>query len=585
LYERSRVYQYNGGEPTVGYKSTVQDRLENLKGVFSIPSSANVEEIRTNEPSVGLGRRRSLVGVGLILGVGFSALALVGSASAQDAQPKMGGTAVFALEEDPNYLTRDLTTQSETGTIGCILYQGLMGIDAGGVPYPLLAKSVDISDDKLTYTFVLNDANWQDGKPVTAKDVKYTYEEISGKHSPTFMRTLTAIEKIEAVSDKEVAITLKEPYGPFLIALTCQQGAAILPEHVYAGTDPTTNPASNAEPVASGPFLLKEWVRGSHLRLVKNPDYWEEGKPYLDEVIAQIMPSGAGRTQALLSGQIDRIPWFALQVSDYPLIERSPQLTLLAARKPPAMDFISINTTKEPFDDKRVRQALMFATDREFLLKSAYNGQGEVSTSPFANGFPWAIDPEIDLTEMYPYDPARANALLDEAGVQRDASGKRLTMNFIMEPGEEGSSQLPAALKNMWEQIGIELIIETIQPPQSTERIAKGEANIAYHGYSSGGDPAIGWSGQFVSAMIGLNRGNAARYNNPEIDELFALAAGETDLEARGAYYKKVQKIIAEDMPILTIHNPVDKEAQGNWLKGMDNEYMFPTWRDAWIDK
>ncbi|MDF2759135.1 MAG: hypothetical protein K0S99_1767, partial [Thermomicrobiales bacterium] len=554
-------------------------------------SSANVEEITTNEPLVGLGRRRSLwnsstrVGAGLILGVGISALALAGSASAQDAQPKMGGTAVFAIEEDPTYLTRDLTTNSETGTIGCILYQGLMGIDAEGVAYPLLAKSVDISNDSLTYRFVLNDARWQDGKPVTASDVKYTFEEVSGKHSPTFRRTLTAIDKIEVVSEKELAITLKAPYGPFLIALSCPQGAAILPEHVYAGTDPLTNPASNTSPIASGPFLLQEWVRGSHLRLVKNPDYWEEGKPYLDEVIAQIVPSGTGRTQALLSGAIDRIPWFALAIPDYPLIERDPRLQLLPARKPPAMNFISINTSKEPFDDKRVRQALMFATDREFIRDSAYNGQGSVSTSPFANGYPWAIDPEVDLTKMYPYDPARANELLDEAGVARDASGKRLSMNFIIEPGEEGGSQLAAALKAMWEQVGIELIIETVEPPQSTERMAKGEANVAFHGYSSAGDPAIGWSGSFVSSMIGLNRGNAARYSNPEIDELFALAQGETELEVRGEYYKKAQKIIAEDMPILTIHDPVDMEAQGAWLKGMENEYMFPTWRNAWIDK
>lgn len=573
------------------YKSLLQDRPESLGEFFSVSSSAEVGETGANGPSAGLDRRSSLrnsgtrVGASLVLGAGFSVLALACPASAQDAQPKSGGTAVFAIQVDPNYLTRDLTTQSETGTVGCILYQGLMGIDADGVPYPLLAKSVDISDDKLTYTFILNDARWQDGQPVTAKDVKYTYEEISGKHSPTFMRTLTAIDKIEAVSDKEVKITLKKPYGPFLIALTCPQGAAILPEHVYAGTDPTTNKASNAEPVAMGPFLLKEWVRGSHMTLVRNPDYWEKGKPYLDEVIVQIVPSGAGRTQAMLSGELDRIPWFALETSDYPLIERNPQLRLQPARKPPAMDFISINTTKKPFDDKRVRQALMFATDREFLLKSAYNGQGTVATSPFANGFPWAIDPEVDLMKMYPYDPARANALLDEAGVKRDASGKRLSMTFIIEPDEEGGSQLAAALKNMWEQVGIELNIETIQPPQSTERIAKGEANTAYHGYSSGGDPAIGWSGQFVSAMIGMNRGNAARYTNPEIDELFALAQGETDLDARGAYYKKAQKIIGEDMPILTIHNPVDKEAEGTWLKGMDNEYMFPTWRDAWIDK
>ncbi len=522
--------------------------------------------------------------LGLALGASVLAIAAASPSSAQE-EPKRGGTAVFALEKDPTYLTRDLTTNSETGTIGCILYQGLMGIDAGGIPYPLLAKSVDISDDNLTYTFVLNDVRWQDGEPLTASDVKFTFEEVSGKHSPTFMRTMTAIDTIEVVSDTEITIKLKAPYGPFLMALTCPQGAAILPEHIYSGTDPLTNPASNTAPVASGPFLLQEWVRGSHLRLVRNPDYWEEGKPYLDEVIAQIVPSGPGRTQALISGQIDRIPWFAMATSDYPLIEANPRLDLYVTPKPPAMNFISINTSKEPFGDKRVRQALMLATDREFLLNSAFNGHGEVSTSPFANGFPWAIDPEVDLTALYPYDPARANELLDEAGVLRDASGKRLTMNFIIEPGEDGGSQLSAALKAMWAEVGIDLAIETVEPPQSTERIARGDANVAFHGYSSAGDPAIGWSGQFVSAMIGFNRGNAARYSNPEIDELFALAQGETDLELRGEYYKRAQRIIAEDMPILTIHNPADMEAMGTWLKGMGDEYMFPTWRNAWIDK
>lgn len=532
----------------------------------------------------GAGRRPGLPALGRILGAGVLALTLGTPALAQDT-PKEGGVAVFALETDPTYLARNLGTASETGSVACILYQGLMGIDAEGVPYPLLAKSVEISEDNLTYSFVLNDVKWQDGVPLTAHDVKYTYEEISGKHSPTFMRTLTTIDRIEVVSDSELTITLKAPYAPILLALSCPQGAAILPKHVYEGTDPMTNPASNTAPIASGPFLLTEWVRGSHMKFAKNPDYWEEGKPHLDEIIVQIIPSATGRVQAILSGQVDRIPWFDLATSDYALIQSNPDLTLLPARKPPAMDFISINTEKPPFDDKRVRQALMFAIDRDFIVKSAFSGQGSVSKSPFANGFAWAIDPAVDLTQLYPYDQDRANALLDEAGVTRDASGKRLTMNFIIQPNEVGHSQLSAALKSMLEEVGIELIIETVEAPLSTERVAKGEANLAYHGYSSAGDPAIGWSGQFVTEMIGVVRGNAARYVNPEVDALFAKGQSETDIEQRGVYYKQIQKILAEDMPILNIREPVDMEAMGSWVKGMENEYMFPTWRDAWIDR
>lgn len=506
-------------------------------------------------------------------------------AAAQSAEPKRGGTAVFAIPEDPTILLRNVASQTQDGLFSCIVYQGLMRTTAKGEIVPFLAKSHEVSEDGKTHTFVLQDAKWTDGKPLTSEDVKYTFLEVSGKHSAIFRRTAAMIETIETPSPNTVIVKLKQPYGPFMTSLTCPQGGGILPAHIFAGTDVRQNPAAN-NPVGLGPFKLQEWVRGSHLKLVKNPDYWEEGKPYLDEVIGQIIPSSAGRTQALLSGEIDRIAYFGLEISNYPLIQGNPRVMLTEAVKPPGTDMVFLNHENQYLKDKRVRQALFYAMDRDFIVQSAFHNVGAVATKPWTAVLDWTSDPSIDYNTMYPYDVDKANALLDEAGVARGADGKRFAISIITDTSYNGGGEIAAALKNMWEKIGVDVTIETLESSAASQRVftdAKFDAFIT--GYISQGDPALGIARIFVTSSIGLPNGNAGRYSNPKVDELFERAGTAPTQEERAELYKEVQRLLAEELPVLTFHEQLEYDAQSVDLKGMEDETFLPTYREAWIDR
>lgn len=507
------------------------------------------------------------------------------SAFAQESAPKDGGTAVFAIPGDPSTLLRNLSSLPVDGAVGCIMSQALMESDREGNPVPLLAKSVDVSPDAKTYRFTLQDATWHDGKPLTSEDVRFTLKEVSGKNNAIFRRALAVIESIETPSDKEVVITLKQPYGPLLSSLTCIQGTGILPAHVFAGTDVASNPAAQ-QPIGTGPFMFKEWVRGSHLTMVRNPNYWEPGKPHLDELIAQIIPTSAGRAQALLSGSIDRIPWMAMEISNYPLIESNPNTELMPTFLPPGMNWIFFNLEREPLSDKRVRQALLMATDRDYIRQAAFSNIGDVGTMPFPASLAWAADESIDYRTMYPFDVERANALLDEAGIARGADGTRFSINFVYRNNFGGGAETAAALRSMWQKVGVELNILSLEAAPSTQRVyMDADFDLFFTGYSSQGHPALGIARAFNTASIGLPNGNAARYSNPTVDALFEEAERAPTQEQSGEIYRQIQRILAEDLPVLSITEQKHFDAQSTSLKGLENEYNHAHWRNAWLDR
>jgi peptide/nickel transport system substrate-binding protein len=380
-------------------------------------------------------------------------------------------------------------------------------------------------------------------------------------------------------------IRLKEPYGPLLQSLTCLQGTAILPAHVFAGTDVRENPAA-AAPIGTGPYRFAEWVRGSHVRMVRNPDYWEEGKPYLDELIAQIIPTAAGRAQALLSGQVDRIPWSGMDLSNYPLIEANPGTELVPTNLPPAINWMFLNVERGPLADKRVRQALFMALDRDYIREAAYGNIGDVGTMPFPAGLKWAADESIDYREMYPFDVERANALLDEAGMRRGADGTRFAVNFIYRNNFGGGAETAAALRSMWAEVGVDVEIIAMENAASTQRVyIDGDFDVFFVGYSSQGDPALGVSRAFHTGSIGIPNGNAARYSNPEIDALFDAAVRAPTREGSAEIYRQIQRILADELPVLPVTEQQHYDAQAVDLEGMEAEFNHAHWRNAWLDR
>ena len=517
----------------------------------------------------------------------LSALALVSAqAEAQTAQPKRGGTVIFTLGIDPPSVNPVISTGVPEGLIGCILYQGLTRVSVAEGIQPMLAKSWTISPDGKTYTFELNKANWHDGKPVTSADVKFSLLEASAKFNAVFATAGRAIDGIDTPAPDKVVIRLKEGFGPLLATLSCSLGGAILPAHVYQGSTPINqNPANSANPIGMGPFKFAEWKRGDHIRLVRNDDYWETGRPYLDTVIGKIIPQPSARVQALVAGEVDYVSDYYLAPNDYPQVKANPKLDLELAGGPPTVDLMFLNNNRKPLDDKRVRQALLMATDREFLVKNAYLA-GEVGTMPFTNRLPWAANPAIDYRKMYPFDPDKANALLDAAGYKKGPDGVRFKLEVVYGADEVAPPLVASAVKSMWKNVGIEIVNSPTERTTANKRMfVDRDYDVTMTGYTSYGDPALGIGRMFLTGSIGKLYGNASGYSNPEVDKLFDEAEHATGEQARGALYAKAQTILAEDMPLFTLHEKIVMDGRSVKVKGprADN-YFYNTWRANWIE-
>jgi peptide/nickel transport system substrate-binding protein len=499
--------------------------------------------------------------------------------------PRKGGSAIFAITQDPATVNPVVSSNIPDRQIGCIVYQGLIEVTPDYKIVPLLAKSWTVSPDGLSYTFDLKNVKWHDGQPFTSADVKYSLLEANAKYSTIFAPAGKVIDSIETPAPDRVVIKLKRPFGPFMISLGCIQGGAILPEHVYRGTDVMTNPATTTKPIGTGPFKLTEWRHGDFIRLAKNNDYFEQGKPYLDEVIAKVITQASSRVQALKAGEIDMIT--SIPPNEVAGIRANPKLNVVPMDTPPNTSLAFFNTSRKPLDDKRVRHALFMATDREYILKNAFFNVGQVAVAPFTPDIHWAIDPAIDYNKMYPFDVAKANALLDEAGLKRGTDGRRFTVRIAVFATQQTELQQAAlAMKSMWQAVGVDVIVEPLEDAVYLKKIyVDNDFDISIVSYTSYSDPALGIARTYVTGSIGRPYGNASRYSNPKIDELFAKGEEATDLSKRGSYYRQAQEILAEDLPVVQLRHYRDVAGQSKKLFELWGIVQGNgRWANAWIE-
>ena len=506
-------------------------------------------------------------------------LSASGAAFAADETPRKGGTVIITLGTDPPTVNPITTSGVPDHIIGCMTSQGLTKETYTGDVIPELAISWSVSPDGRTYTFDLREAKWHDGKPFQSADVKFTLEAAS-KVSPTFATVGKLLESVEAPEPHKAVIKLKEPFGPFLISLACPLGSAIIPKHIFEGTNLQQNPSA----VGTGPYKLVEWQHGSHLRLVRNPDYWEPGKPYLDTVIAKIIPQGPARTQALIAGEVDFISYYYFPNADYKTVRDNPKLKIVQSATPPSNDFMFINTTRKPLDDKRVRQALMIAMDRDFLVRNAWQGNGQPGQMPFTSQIPWAANPDVDYRKMYPFDPAKANAMLDEVGLKRGADGTRFKLTMVVAPDDVEYGPVSSAIKVMWAAVGVALTIEANERATALKRVyVDKDFDIAMNGYGTYNEPALGLSRAFTTSGIGRLYGNGSAYSNPQVDELFKKGESATDRAERGGYYKQAQAILADELPVITLREKGLLDVVNKNVNEYLDEAHATSWRKAWL--
>jgi peptide/nickel transport system substrate-binding protein len=482
------------------------------------------------------------------------------TAAPQSGAPQPGGTVVIAHTSDPGSLNPAITTGFNTHFVTDQIFNGLVGLDDELNPLPELATSWEVSEDGTVYTFQLQEGvTWHDGQPFSSADVKFSFEEALLKfHSRTKAGLETILEAIETPDDLTVVFRFTQPYGPLLQRLDVVE-APIIPKHIFEGKDLQNDPA-NLTPIGTGPFKFVEYVKGEQVTLERNENYFRAGLPYFDRVIFRIIPDANTATLALEQGEVDFL--FSVQGSDIARLQSTPDITLEpgfgGSGGSLCQNTLIPNLTKAPFDQLEVRQAFYQALDRQFILENVYFNQGSVSTGPISRQMSWAYSPEVG---EYPFDPARAEELLDAAGYPRGADGTRFSVVFTH---PASFAKLGEAMREQLKTVGINLELESMDFNAAVDKVFKDKNfDLGVASYCNGPDPEIGVRRVYVSSNIGpIPFSNGAGYVNENVDRLLDEAAALTEREERARAYAELQQVIVEDLPYFWIN---DSEGYRAW--------------------
>lgn len=502
------------------------------------------------------GDRRALLissaAVGLLAGFGLSA------ESAFAGEGQRGGTLTATLTPEPPTLVIGVGSQAPTLFAGSKIYQGLLRYSPTLEPMSELARSWEVSPDKTVFTFRLEDnVKFHDGTPMTSEDVIFSITSFHKTLSPRVRAVFAKIKNAEALDPLTVRFTLDAPFEPFLMMFDVTT-ASIVPKHIYEGTEFMANPA-NQTPIGTGPFVFSEWQRGNFIRLKRFEGYWREGLPYLDEIVYRIVPDSQSRALAVESGEVQMCHGSDIEPFDVPRLREVPTLEVTTNGYEyfgPVL-FLDLNNRIEPLNDKRVRRALAMALDRSFVVDKLWFGVGKASTGPWSSVTrfynPKAVMPAFDV--------AAANALLDEAGLARDANGIRFSIGHLPLPYGAMWNRLSEYIRTALREVGVDLVIENVDAAGWGSRIANWDYDSTVNVVYQYADPSLGVERTYVSSNIQkVMFANTAGYSNSEVDELFAKARGATDSAERERAFHRIQEILVDEVPLV-------------WL----SEISFPT--------
>lgn len=412
---------------------------------------------------------------------------------------------------------------------------------------PGLASEYTAAEDGLTYTFTLEEGvTFHDGTDFNAEAVVANFDRWAAGDADQFPYYGSmfggfgdeeghVIESVEATGDYEVTIKLKRPMAPFLKNLAMSPFGIASPTAIEEQGD-----AFGDNPVGTGPFKFVEWNRNDTVRIEKFEDYWVEGEPKLDEVVFRAIPDNSGRLNALLAGEIDLAD--GINPSDAETIESNDDLQLYER---PSMNvgYLGLTTTREPFDDPKVRQAMNHAIDRQAIVDAFFEGRGEVAKNPL----PPVISGYNDAIEGYDYDPEKAKALLEEAGLG-DGFEMELWAMPVPRPYMPDGQKVAEAIQSDLAEVGITAEIVSYEWATYLEKAANGEADAFLLGWT--GDN--GDADNFLYVLLdqdNIGSNNYTYYENQELHDILIEAQTEVDEEVRNELYAQAQEIIHEDAP------------------------------------
>jgi peptide/nickel transport system substrate-binding protein len=513
-----------------------------------------------------LGRRRGRVALGLAAAA-IAAAVLSGCSRDLDGAeigvpgasqtPAYGDTLIEALLADVSGLIPNILSDAPSHEVGGLIYDGLMTYDGDLNLVGELAESWSFSPDCRDLTFRLRpNVRWHDGRAFTADDVLFTYETMVHPRTPTPNReSFKVIERVEVVDPLTVRIRYAQPYAKALASW----GVSILPRHVlepYVRDGRLREAPQNWKgPVGTGPYRFAERRAGERIVLVANKEYFA-GSPYISRVVYRIIPSQATIFLELKARGVDAGRLNALQYSrqtNFPAFAKAYRKYRHAGN---VYTYLGFNLKDPRFADRRVRHAIAHAIDKRELIDGVLFGLGREATGPYKPGT-WAYNPNVTT---YPYDLARARALLAEAGwTERNAAGllvkdgRPFTFELITNQGNEERRKIAEIVQASLKELGIGVEIRILEwAAFIQEHIKKRRFEAIILGWGIGQDPD-----QYEiwhSSKTGPDDLNHISYQNPEVDDLLERGRSACVQDERVKYYHRLHEILAEDQPLVFLY-------------------------------
>jgi peptide/nickel transport system substrate-binding protein len=528
--------------------------------------------------------RRRLIQGAAAAGISAGALTATTSLGPMPASAQEAGVLQIGRESEfnPTFLPFQTSTGTQTQVFD-LIFSRLLKVDADLNLVPDAAESFEISEDATTFTFNIREGiTWHDGEPFTIDDVLFTYRlaltKETGAAQAGKLRQIkgatafyngeaTEIEGLERVDDTTLRITLDKPNIAFLIGTAGSNSLIwILPEHILGEVAPAElaqHPAVQAPVVGSGAYQFVEYVPDQYISFTANPNFYL-GAPKIEQVFLRLAEPATQLAQ-LESGELHLISRMAAREADR--LSTSDVLDIVAT---PGVGVFQTAVNTERVTDKRVRQAMMYGTDRKALLDVVLLGQGELVYSTVI-GPDWA---KFDDLNTYDFDPEKAKALLAEAGWDSEQ-----TLQLTWSRGFQTVELAAPVFQQQMAEIGIKIELF----PQETAAYVKAvveepDFDMAWFGGGSYRlDPDVS-SSYYLCANFTPNGGNTTHYCNEDLDALFIEGRGTTDIAQRTEIYHQVAQILNEDVPTLFWWSDnqifgVSKRLKG--LKPGPNQYIW----------
>ncbi len=470
------------------------------------------------------------------------------------AGPAYGGTLIQGSIGEPSNLIPAIASDSASSAVNGLVYNGLVRYDKNLEFEGELAESWDISADGLTITFHLRKGvQWHDGAPFTSADVLFTYQLLVDPATPTaYAERYRQVTRAEAPDPYTFRVTYAKPLASALISW----GFSIHPRHLLEGKKVTESPLARA-PIGTGPYRFVEWKVGEKLVLEANPAYFE-GRPYIGRVVYRIIPDPSTMFLELRSGGLDMMDLTPIQYArqtDTPAFKKNFNKYRYPAF---AYTYLGFNLRRPMFQDKRVRQALAYAIDKQEIIDGVLLGLGQVATGPYKPGT-WPYNPDV---RKYPFAPDRARKLLAEAGWRDsdgdgvlDKDGAPFAFVIMTNQGNDSRTKSGEIIQRRLRDIGIDVQLRVIEWASFLkEFVNPGNFDALIMGWNIPPDPD-GYN-VWHSSKTKVGELNFINFRNAEVDELLEKGRRTLDQEERKKYYGRFQEILAEEQPYVFLYVP-----------------------------